>query len=67
MPAYTEFSYFIKNARDHYLSDFVKTNHNVVVIGSSIPNELVYALKKFCWVLGGSRVSSKGNTDFIDG
>lgn len=36
MSAYTEFSYFIRNARDHYLSDFVKTSHNVVVIGSSM-------------------------------
>lgn len=65
MPAYTELSFFVKNARDHYLSDFRKTSHDIVVIGSGIPNELVYAAKKFCWVLGGSRVSSMWADDVV--
>lgn len=59
MPSYSELSFFVKNVRDHYLSDFEKNNHNIVVIGFSVPNELVCATgKKYCWVLGGSRISS---------
>lgn len=65
MPAYTELSFFIKNARDHYLFDLEKASHDIVVIGSSIPNELVYVTKKFCWVLGGSRVSSMWADDVV--
>lgn len=65
MPAYNEFSFFIKSARDHYLFDFGKTSYKIVVIGSGIPNELVYAAKKYCWILGGSRISCMWADDIV--
>lgn len=66
MPAYDELIFFIKSVRDHYLSDFEKKIPNIVVLGSNIPEELVYAAGNMpYWVLGGSRVSSMWADDIV--
>lgn len=66
MPSYEELIFFVKTVKDHYLSDFEKDNLNIVVLGSNIPEELVYAAGNVpYWVLGGSRVSSMWADDMV--
>lgn len=66
MPAYEELIFFVKGVKDHYLSDFEKDNLNIVVLGSNIPEELVYAAGNVpYWILGGSRVSSMWADDMV--
>lgn len=66
MPPYNELSFFIKSVRNHYLFDFDKNRPLIVVLGSNIPEELVYAAENMSyWVLGGSRVSSMWADDIV--
>lgn len=66
MPVYNELNFFVENIRNHYLFDFEKNSPSIVVIGSNIPEELVYVTGKMpYWILGGSRVSSMWADDIV--
>ncbi len=66
MPAYKELQYFVEIAINHYFTDLEKSNPDIVVIGSNIPEELVYAAaKKPYWILGGSRESAMWADDIV--
>lgn len=66
MPAYEELQFFVKSVVNHYLADFEKNNTRIVVIGSNIPEELVFAAGKMpYWILGGSRVSAMWADDIV--
>lgn len=66
MPVYNELNFFVENIRNHYLFDFEKNGPSIVVIGSNIPEELVYVTGKMpYWILGGSRVSSMWADDIV--
>lgn len=66
MPAYEELQFFAKSVINHYLADFEKNSQNIVVIGSNIPEELVFAAGKMpYWILGGSRVSAMWADDIV--
>lgn len=62
MPAYKELLFFVKCVINHYLTN----NSDIVVIGSNIPQELVFVSGKMpYWILGGSRVSSMWADDIV--
>ncbi len=59
MPAFNELDYFFSIVRDHYLTNFEASAPDIAVLGSGVPEELVFAAaKRPYWVLGGSRISS---------
>ncbi len=66
LPAYKELVYFVKCVGNHYLTAFEKGSPDIIVIGSDIPEELVFASGKMpYWILGGSRVSSIWADDIV--
>ena len=66
MPAYRELVFFVKAARDYYLADPKTAVPDIVVIGSGVPEELVFAAgRKPYWILGGSRVNSMWAEDMV--
>ena len=59
MPAYKELVYFVKTVKDHYMADFEKQSPKIIVLGSNIPEELVFVSGAMpYWILGGSRAGS---------
>lgn len=65
-PPYNEIDYFIQIVRKHHIDDFKHLQPKVVVLGSSIPEELLFSLKeKPYWVLGGSRASAIWSDDAV--
>ena len=66
MPAYKELVFFVKAVRDHYLADFEADSPKIIVLGSNIPEELVFASGIMpYWILGGSRSSSMWADDIV--
>lgn len=66
MAGYEEAAFFINMARKHFLSDFSCIRPDIIVLGSSIPAELIFATNKTVyWVLGGSRISSNWADDLV--
>lgn len=66
MPAYKELVFFVKAVRDHYLADFEAYSPKIIVLGSNIPEELVFASGVMpYWILGGSRSSSMWADDLV--
>lgn len=66
MPAYKELVFFVKAVRDHYLANFEAERPKIIVLGSNIPEELVFASDIMpYWILGGSRSSSMWADDIV--
>ncbi len=66
MPAYEELQYFKNCVSSHYLADPERKRSDLVVIGSSIPEELVLVAGRMpYWILGGSRASSMWADDMV--
>lgn len=66
LPAYEELQFFAKSIANHYYFDLEKSRPDIIVIGSNIPEELVFAAGKApYWILGGSRVSSMWVDDIV--
>ncbi len=66
LAGYAEAAFFINTARKHFLSGFNCLKPDIIVLGSSIPAELVFATNKTVyWVLGGSRASSNWADDLV--
>lgn len=66
MPVYEELQFFAEMVISHYLVDFEKTSRRIVVIGSNIPEELVFAAGAApYWILGGSRASETWADDIV--
>ena len=66
MPAYKELVFFVKAVRSHYLADFEAYSPKIIVLGSNIPEELVFASGVMLyWILGGSRSSSMWADDLV--
>lgn len=66
MPDYKELSFFVKTVRDHYLADLEKKRPKIIVLGSNIPEELVFASGVMpYWILGGSRESAMWVDDIV--
>ena len=66
MPAYKELQFFVKCVINHYLTDLAENHSDIVIIGSNIPEELVFAVgKKPYWILGGSRICSMWADDVV--
>ena len=66
MPAYKELVFFVKAVRSHYLADFEAYSPKIIVLGSNLPEELVFASGVMpYWILGGSRSSSMWADDLV--
>lgn len=66
LPAYDELQFFAKSIANHYYFDLEKGRPDIIVIGSNIPEELVFvAGRASYWILGGSRVSSMWVDDIV--
>lgn len=66
MPAYKELVFFVKAVKEHYLEDLTNGSPKMIVLGSNIPEELVFASGVMpYWILGGSRSSSMWADDIV--
>lgn len=54
-PPYEEIPYFIRSVEDYFSKKNDKSEHKVIVLGTSIPEEFIYACGAVpYWILGGS-------------
>lgn len=54
-PPYEEIQYFIRVVEDYFSENYEKFDHKVIVLGTSIPEEFIYACGVSpYWILGGS-------------
>lgn len=67
IPPYQEMNFFLDLVREHALFDKKYRNEcNLIILGSSIPEELIYASgAKPYWILGGSRILSAFADDSV--
>lgn len=61
--SHTEFDFFLKEVESHYLYDFTNCP-KIIVIGSSIPEELLCGTGAY-YILGGSKISSMWADDVV--
>lgn len=66
LPPYKEMDYFLDLVRRHYSFDEKYSRRSLIILGSSIPEELIYAAGAVpYWLLGGSRTLSAFADDAV--